>query len=416
MVDRVRIMSTHIPTINFRALWDFFSGYVDNYEKTHGANYNNSNSTAVRLPPVSLRNAILKYLMPNSEGGVEKDKIPQIIAGEPNSEETINRILYGENGALTHLLDVRLKSGLNGLQAFFDDKQAVEQMSKRILGSIASTSKVEPISHPLSPTSEEYQGKLSELAQAKRQLELDLMEAKGSIRTHESLNDRLKARIAELAAELLKKDAELRELREEKTRSPDPTQLEDVGMQTGTTPTSSTSPALGEPTRDIAGYFQHASEDAKNILRLLDEQKKQTTPSPITSGGAKAVIHTLSNILVANRVPFAAKSKFIVHALLILLVMYNITLYLVRSNVIASPRAAGVALILMYAPALALITTRFNNGLPLPMLVAHLVILYIVLAFSLRNQSPKEQPFGTDKLTTRIYTSWIIAVLAVAFL
>lgn len=216
-------------------------------------------------------------------------------------------------------------------------------------------------------------------------------------------------------------------------------------------PTADAAPAL----RDyISRRYQRSAEDARNIitaarklregtaadaaLETLEdiEEKDKTEPLPVNTGGAyrsrgggalAATMAPIGEFLSRRRVPVAVKTAFLGTGFMLLVASYAVVMALVSREWVVSLVSAAMAFIVLYVVAWTLVFLRWGgalaSGMTVGLLIGHFAVLYFVLMFSVRGDSggamgatgAEDKKKRMELLTVRIYSVWLLASLAVAF-
>jgi len=164
---------------------------------------------------------------------------------------------------------------------------------------------------------------------------------------------------------------------------------------------------------------------------VMEEAAKRREPEITPAGGALrggAAAHPLTTFLTRQRVPVNIKTAFLGTGFVLLVACYFAVMTLMSRGWVVSLVSAAMAFILLYIVAWTLVFLRWGgelaSGMTVGLLVAHFAAVYLLLMFSVRGatmplagvvETAEEKKKRMETLTVRIYTVWILASLAVAF-
>jgi len=127
-------------------------------------------------------------------------------------------------------------------------------------------------------------------------------------------------------------------------------------------------------------------------------------------------------------VPVGVKTAFLGTGFALSVVAYSAMAWLVSRGSIVSPMSAAMAFIVLYVLGWTWVFLKWGgslaSGMTVALLIGHFAALYFLLMFAVRNMSAAAEDGETaeeaknkrmERLTVRVYSTWLLASLAVAF-
>ena len=126
--------------------------------------------------------------------------------------------------------------------------------------------------------------------------------------------------------------------------------------------------------------------------------------------------------------PVGVKTAFLGTGFALSVVAYSAMAWLVSRGSIVSPMSAAMAFIVLYVLGWTWVFLKWGgslaSGMTVALLIGHFAALYFLLMFAVRNMSAAAEDGETaeeaknkrmERLTVRVYSTWLLASLAVAF-